>query len=268
LLPLVRGMSFRRRIFPEILESLLTSMTGGVAAESQPFPPPGATGPPFANELQQPPVADVVSVWGTVGGEAHLFRKNVDYSLSGDGRSLVWAAQGADYPDAGTLFTVNYRPAAAQSDLTDVQVGSVLRTLTETTALELARLYAVLESVYESGFVDTATNSSLDNVVSLLGIERVRGGRPSGEVEFARAANTLGEITIPGGMRVATADGSVEYETTETVTMRPAQTSIRVVARDLASNDPLPAGALTLLPVPVAGIASVTNPPPTPIVGR
>jgi hypothetical protein len=45
-------MSFRRRIFPEILESLLTSMTGGVAAESQPFPPPGATVAPFSNELQ------------------------------------------------------------------------------------------------------------------------------------------------------------------------------------------------------------------------
>jgi hypothetical protein len=261
-------MSFRRRIFPEILESLLTSMTGGVAAETQPFPPAGATTPPFANELQQPPVADVVSVWGTLGGDAHLFRKNVDYSLSDDKRSLLWAAQGAEYPDAGTLFTVNYRPAAAQSELTDVQVGSVLRTLTETTALELARLYAVLESVYQSAFVDTATNSSLDNVVALLGIQRVRGGRPSGEVEFVRAANTLGEITIPGGMRVATADGRVEYETTETVTMRPAQSSIRVVARDLESNDPLPAGALTLLPVPVAGIASVTNPAPTAIVGR
>lgn len=261
-------MSFRRRIFPEILESLLTSMTGGVAAEAQPFPPVGATTPPFATELQQPPVADVVSVWGTLGGDAHLFRKNVDYSLSDDRRSLLWAAQGADYPDAGTLFTVNYRPAAAQSQLTDVQVGSVLRTLTETTALELARLYAVLESVYQSAFVDTATNSSLDNVVALLGIQRVRGGRPSGEVEFVRAANTLGEITIPGGMRVATADGRVEYETTESVTMRPAQSSIRVVARDLESNDPLPAGALTLLPVPVAGIASVTNPAPTAIVGR
>ena len=261
-------MSFRRRIFPEILESLLTSMTGGVAAETQPFPPAGATTPPFANELQQPPVADVVSVWGTLGGDAHLFRKNVDYSLSDDKRSLLWAAQGAEYPDAGTLFTVNYRPAAAQSELTDVQVGSVLRTLTETTALELARLYAVLESVYQSAFVDTATNSSLDNVVALLGIQRVRGGRPSGEVEFVRAANTLGEITIPGGMRVATADGRVEYETTETVTMRPAQSSIRVVARDLEPNDPLPADALTLLPVPVAGIASVTNPAPTAIVGR
>jgi hypothetical protein len=50
--------------------------------------------------------------------------------------------------------------------------------------------------------------------------------------------------------------------------MRPAQSSIRVVARDLERNDPLPAASLTLLPVPIAGIASVTNPAPTSIVGR
>jgi hypothetical protein len=77
-------MSFRRRIFPEILESLLTSLTGGVAAESQPFPPPGATTPPYVNELLQPPVADIVSVWGNRDGDAHVFRKNVDYALSPD----------------------------------------------------------------------------------------------------------------------------------------------------------------------------------------
>ena len=33
-------MSLRRRIFPEVLENLLTSVSGGVAAEPHPFPPP------------------------------------------------------------------------------------------------------------------------------------------------------------------------------------------------------------------------------------
>ena len=98
-------------------------------------------------------------------------------------------------------------------------------------------LYAQLQAVYESAFVDTATGSSLDNVVALLGIERVRGGRPAGEVEFTRAPGSPGEITIPAGTRVATADGNVEYETTETVAMAQGQGTIRVVARDLEPND-------------------------------
>jgi uncharacterized phage protein gp47/JayE len=261
-------MSFRRRTFPEVLESLLTTITGGVAAESHPFPPPGATLPPFTSDLQQPPASDIVSIWGTLDGQPHLFRKNADYTLSNDGKQLVWPNKGAQYPDPGTLVYVNYRPAGARADVNDVQVGSVLRTLAESTALEIARLYAVLEGVYQSAFVDTATNSALDNVVSLLGIERVRGGRASGEIEFTRAAGESGEITIPAGIRVATADGSVEYETTESVTMRQAQTTLRVVARDLEQNDPLPADALTLLPVPIAGVGRVTNPAPTGIAAQ
>jgi hypothetical protein len=135
--------------------------------------------------------------------------------------------------------------------------------LAETVGLELARLHAQLEVVYKAGFVDTATGSSLENVVALLGITRVRGGRAAGQVEFRRAAGTPGSITIPRGTRVMTADGEVEYETTESVTMSAGQEVARAAARDLENNDPLPADALTVLPAPIAGIAAVANPAPT-----
>src|SRR5262249_44324759 len=73
-----------------------------------------------------------------------------------------------------------------------------------------------------------------------------------------------GVITIEAGTRVATADAKVTYETTQAVTMAATQDSIRVPARDLdVKNQPLPAGSLKLLPVPIAGIAGVTNPTPT-----
>ena len=45
-------------------------------------------------------------------------------------------------------------------------------------------------------------------------------GSPTGEVELSRAPGSPGEITVPAGTRVATADGRVEYETTATATMR------------------------------------------------
>jgi hypothetical protein len=258
-------VSFRRRTYPEVLENLLTSLTGGVASESQPFPPPGAGSPPYTVPLLQPPAADVVSVWGSRDGRPHEFRKGIDYKLSADGRSLELPEKGAEFPDPGTLFYVNYVPAGAQPELTDLQVGSVVRTLVETTALELGRIHALLETVYQSAFVDTASGDALDNVVALLGIERVLGGRPAGEVEFTRARGTTGELTIPAGTRVATADGKTQYETTGTVSMSPGQSSIRVAVRDLEPNPPQPAGALTLLVVPIAGVESVTNPSPTAI---
>jgi hypothetical protein len=126
-------MSFRRRTYPEVLENLLTSITGGVASESQPFPPPGQTAAPYTLALQQPPAADVVSVWGARDGQPHEFRKGADYVLSEDGRTLVIPEKGAELPDPASLLYVNYVPAAAQPELTDLHVGSVVRTLAETT---------------------------------------------------------------------------------------------------------------------------------------
>lgn len=255
-------MSFRRRAFPEVLDSLLTSITEGVAAESHPFPPDDAAGPPYQHSLQQPPVSDVVSVYGSRDGQPHLFRKNVDYELLEDQQTLEWP-EGAQYPDPATLVQINYYPVSDGPTLTDIVTGSVVRTLAESVSLEVARLYAQLEVVYQSGFVDTATGSALDNVVALLGMERVQGGRPAGEVEFTRSPGSRGTINVPAGTRIATPDGNVEYETTESVTLAEGQSNIRVVARDLEANDPLPADALTVLPVPIAGIVGVTNPAPT-----
>ncbi|MDQ4043674.1 MAG: baseplate J/gp47 family protein, partial [Actinomycetota bacterium] len=260
-------MSLRRREFPEVLENLLTTISKGVAAESHPFPPPGSNDSPHRHDLQLPPVARVISVYGSRDGQPHLFREGegADYMLDGEQRQTIEWQDDAQLPDPGTLVHVNYYPESAQPVLTDVNIGSVVRTLSESIALELARLYAQLEVVYQSGFVDTATGSSLDKVVALLGIERVAGGRAAGEVEFTRSPGSRGTISIPAGTRAITADGNVEYETTEAVTLAERQNTIRVVARDLEINDPLPADGLIVLPVPIAGIADVTNPAPTAI---
>ncbi|GAK58621.1 hypothetical protein U27_05595 [Candidatus Vecturithrix granuli] len=255
-------MSFRRRKFPEVLENILTTITGGVAAESHPFPPPGGDKPPYTHNLQQPPVSDVVSIYGRRDGEPHLFRKNTDYKLLGDQQTIEWQ-EGAQFPDPGTLIQINYYPTSAQPILTDIQTGSVVRTLSESVALEIARLYAQLEVVYQAGFIDTASGKALENVVALLGIERVKGGKAAGTVEFTRSPGSLGTINILAGTRIITPDGNVEYETTESVTLGEGQKIIRVMARDLELNDPLPANSLTIIPVPIAGIASVTNPAPT-----
>lgn len=253
-------MTLRRRTFPEVLDNLLVAIVGGVAAEPHPFPPPG--GSPAHHDLEQPPAADVVSVYGTRNRDSHLFRKDVDYALRPDGRAIEWR-EGGELPDPGTLIHVNYTPRAARAALNDLYAGSVVRTLAESAALEIARLYAQLQAVYDSAFIETASGRSLDNVVALLGIERVAGGRAGGEVELTRSPAGRGAITILAGTRVMTVDGAVEYETTATTTMGEAQQRIRIPVRDLETNEPVPAGALTVLPVPIEGIVGVTNPAPT-----
>jgi uncharacterized phage protein gp47/JayE len=256
--------TLRRLGFQEVRDNLLTSITGGVAAEPHPFPPPGGGGPPYRYSLLKPPVADITSVYGSRNRQSHLFRVGSDYQLANDGHTLVWP-DGAETPDPGTVFNVNYRPRAAGSVLTDIYTGSVARTLAESVALEVARLYAQLEAVYQAGFIDSATGRSLENLVRLLDLERVRGGRAAGDVVFTRAPGSKGIISVPAGTRVMTEDGSIEYATTTTVTMSETQNAARVPARDVEPNDPVAADTLVVLPLPVAGIGAVSNPTPTAI---
>lgn len=260
-------MSFTPHTYPEVLDHVLTSVTAGVAAEPHPFPPPGASGPPYRHSLLRPPAAEVVSVYANRGGASHLFRPDRDYTLADDGSTLEWLAD-AELPDRGTVVRVSYYPSSAQPVLTDIRSGSVIRTLCEATALEIARLYAQLEAVYKAGFIDTANGSALDKVVALLDIHRVPAGRSSGEIELTRSPNSRGAIHIPAGTRVLTVDGNVEYETTAAATLADGQRTLRLPIRDLEANDPLPADALRILPIPIAGISDVSNPEPTSLTNR
>ncbi|WEN43407.1 hypothetical protein CKCBHOJB_03029 [Thauera sp. GDN1] len=253
-------MSFRRKTYPEVAESLLNRLLGGVSGEAHPYPPAKATREPYRHALERPPVDRITAVWGARNGETFRFAPDADYLLSADGAELEWKAGGAR-PDEGSAFEVHYLPRQREMRVNDLYPGSVVRTLMEAVALETASLYAQMETVYRAGFLDTASGGALDHVVGLLGIRRVRAGRNSGELRFTRARNTAGEITIPAGTRVATADGAIEYETTADLTLVDGQPAAKVAARDLvADNDGLPPDSLVLMVRPIAGIESATNP--------
>jgi hypothetical protein len=256
-------VSFRRRDYPEVLDNVLTEVVGGVAAEAQPFPPPGATPDgPFEHALEHPRARRIVSAYGTRNGESLRFREGVDYELRPDGQTLRWL-KGAMLPDEGSIVHVNYLREDVPPTLTDLQVGSVLRTLAESVSLEIARLYAQLGAVYDAAFIDTATGSALDKVVALLGLARVRGNRASTDVRFTRAPGAAGTITITAGTRIIDGRARFEYATTDTVTMAANQNVVTVTASDLEpANEPVEANVLTVLPVPIAGISAVTNPGP------
>lgn len=255
-------MSFRRRDYPEVLETMLTSLAGGVAAEAHPFPPAGGDAEAPRMVLEAPPARLLVSVHGARNGLSHRFRAGADVELSAAGTEVVWTPGGAR-PDAGTLVEVNYLRRESPALLTDFEVGGVARTLVEAMAHEAARIHAELEGVYRAAFIDTATGRALDHVVALVGVERVPAGRARATLRFTRDPAAPGAITIPAGTRVIDPDVEVEYETVEDVTMSPAQTRVTVEAQDVEpGNPPAAADLLTILPVPIAGIASVTNPAP------
>jgi uncharacterized phage protein gp47/JayE len=158
--------------------------------------------------------------------------------------------------------------AGGRTALTDDSVGSVVRTLMETFARELAVAYEQLDFVYRAAYLDTAEGAALDNVVALLGIERRRAGDLVGSVEFARLLPAEADIAIPAGTRVAGAKAPV-VETVREVVLRAGDRAVRADVRSIDA-DPKVAqvepGALTLMPRPIAGIERVGN--ATPLLRR
>lgn len=255
-------MSFRRKTYPEIADHLLNRLLGGISGEAHAYPPTGGR-EPFSHVLLNTPAAEITSVYGLLNGVSQQFLKNADYELSRDRTKLVWKENG-QRPDTGSVLEVNYLPKRRETRINDLYPGSVVRTLMEAVALETAAMYAQMETVYRSGFIDSAEGGALDHVVSMLGIQRVKAGRNSAELEFTRNRGAQGEITIPAGTRLLTGDGEIEYETLDELVLSDGQPSGRITARDLLeTNDGLPAQSLNLLAKPIAGIESATNPNPS-----
>jgi uncharacterized phage protein gp47/JayE len=141
--------------------------------------------------LAHPEVLEIVKIDGTVKGASFIFRNGIDYEQSIN--MVKWLPDG-EKPDDKTPFFVNYKLDAPML-ITDINPGSVVRTIVEAVALEFDYLYAQMNQIYNAAFIDTATGKSLDLVVSLLGITRKLPEFATGDVIFGRNSE-LGEIEV------------------------------------------------------------------------
>lgn len=253
------------RPFQEIVDDILTAMVGGVVNEqiffdlkeklyrlSQP-----------ARDLRGITGTRSITVNGTRKPVHHTFQKEVDFAFSEGDNAVVWLPGGLE-PDDETFFYVDYFRPTSLSPLSDTNIGSVTRTLSEAIGREIATVYQQINEAYRSGFVDTATGQSLDLVVSILGVVRQTKDFAVGLVTFFRdPAAGEGNITIPEGTRLSTAKGEATFITTQMRTLQRGQARIDLPVR--ASGDSkgpkgiVKAGAITTLAQPITGIARVTN---------
>lgn len=143
--------------------------------------------------------------------------------------------------------------------LTDNTEGSVVRTLSEAFARELAMCYQQLIKIYQYGYLDTADGDALDNVVALLGISRQQAGHIEGSVSFSRSQPATDDIPVPAGTLLAGRDIPV-FETTQDTFLLKGQLEVTTTIR---SQEPgtqtVKAGAIKLMPRPIWGIENVTN---------
>jgi uncharacterized phage protein gp47/JayE len=198
-------MTFVRKSYSEITDSILSQITRGVVNEN--FEHIASR---VKYRLGDPKVKDIVSVNGVMKGAPFVFRKALDYKLSGN--MLEWLRDG-EKPDSRSQFTVYYL-IDVPAGITDVNPGSVTRTIVESVAMEIDYLYAQMNQVYNSAFIDTAAGKSLDLVVSMLGVNRKPSGYAMGVVTFGRN-NEPASIQISNETSVY--DGRDSYELKNTM---------------------------------------------------
>jgi hypothetical protein len=255
------------RPYLEVVDDLLTALVGGVVNE------------PIFFDVKEDlyrlaqPARDVRAITGirtlVIAGAPQTVRQSflrgIDFEFSLGDNAVIWQAGGA-HPDDETIFHVDYfRPAGlASSPLTDLNVGSVTRTLAEAIGREIATTYEQINAVYRSGFVDTAEGRSLDFVVAILGVVRRTKDYATGLVTFFRdPAAPDGSVTIPEGTLVTTGKGEAAFATTQPRTLQRGQVRIDapIRATEVAKGEKgvVPAGAITTLSQPITGIAKITN---------
>lgn len=194
-------MYFKKN-YNEIVSSVLEHMIRGMTKEKHTF-----HRTKLIYDLQcRPefrPVKKLSQVEGFLNSAKHIFKPERDYVLKDN--ALQWLNNASDIPDEKSTFDVSYS-FENHSALSDINVGSVLRTLVESISREIEFVYDEMESVYNSAFIDTATGDSLDLVVSILGIKRKDPTRASGVVVFIRdtdpPAVTNSEVILYDGREI------------------------------------------------------------------
>jgi uncharacterized phage protein gp47/JayE len=262
-------VTFAPRLYPDIVRDLLTTLSGGTVREQVIAP---TDGPIVLDRLADRPVRRVSHLEGITpaGAAAEPVRvrfTDADFELvdtTGEGTydAIAFRDTGRK-PVPGSPLTVNYYPVETRPvPLTDLNVGSVVRTLLETVAREVALEEQYLDRIYRSAFLETAEGSSLDRVVALIGVTRLPAGHPLVRIRFSRNAAAGGQITVPAGTVVTDADAN-RYLTTTRLVLEPGETSREVLASGATPDTPtVAAGALDRLEVLVAGVSSATNPEP------
>ena len=148
---------------------------------------------------------------------------------------------------------------ATGAPLTDDSEGSVVRTLAEAFARELAVCYQQLRKVYQHGFLDTAEGVALDHVVALLGMNRQRAGHLEGLVTFRRPQPAPADIPVPSGTLVS-GRGAPVCSTVEDSLLARGEQEVSVRVRSLEpGGQAVRPGALNLMPRPIWGVDTVVN---------
>lgn len=158
-----------------------------------------------------------------------------------------------------TYEAIMARLLANVPDTLDKREGSFIWDALSPAALELAQAYIMLDLVLKYGFAQTTYGQYLDYRAAEHGLTRKEATKATGQVVITGASGT----TVPAGSLFATAAG-VQFVTTADVIIGDTGTvTADIEAVEAGANGNVPAGAITQIPVSIAGVTAVTNPTAT-----
>ena len=152
-----------------------------------------------------------------------------------------------------------------RTGLTNFNVGSVVRTLTEVFSEVVGELYAFGAEMLKQGFLDTATGIWLDRKAREYGLERKPAIKTVGNVIYSRPVAKNTNISIPTGSIVTTPkdQSGKEYRffTTEDAVLQAGElaVSVPVIAENAGSAYNVGPTSISRMKTYINGIASVSN---------
>jgi len=145
--------------------------------------------------------------------------------------------------------------------ITNINDGSVIRTIVESIMSELDIQQFNVKQVYNAKCIDTSIGSDLDALVMILGIIRKPATKCIGVVTFSMTEPSINDIYIEYAQIISTVDGNIQFIVTDDNAYIPAgQLSVNVNVEAIdAGNIFIPANALCVMNTPIIGIESVYN---------
>ncbi len=162
------------------------------------------------------------------------------------------------------LVNLNAAMTAQFGDTVNLQPTSLVGQVVGIISEQLSEIWELAEAVYLSQYVDTATGSSLDNVMALQGITRLAAKQSTVSVTITGLGGTL----IPAGTVFSVSGTGDKFQTIADVTIPSAGTTVQANCVSVVFDSiPAPAHTLTVIVTAVNGMTSVDNPLAA-VVGR
>lgn len=181
----------------------------------------------------------------------------------------------ASLPTKSFTDLVRGQVAAIQANaagLVDFTVGSILRAIVESIAFLVLWLQGLVLQLLVTTRAATASGSDLDSWMADFGVTRLAASFATGSVTFSRFS-TVGQVVVPVGATVQTADGSQQF-TVNLDTTNPVYSAslggfvmaggvgavtVSVTAVTAGTGANVTAGAISTITSAVSGVDTVTN---------